>query len=167
MDIYLVDEQTLRVGSHLLRCTIGKGGLVQKEDKREGDLCTPQGIYPLRACYYRPDKMSPPETALPLIPLREDMGWCDDSAHARYNQLVRLPFTASHEKLWREDDIYDVIVPLGYNDDPIVAGKGSAIFLHIAKPDYEGTEGCVALSKEHLLATLSALNDTSCIHILP
>ena len=97
--------------------------------------------------------------------LREEMGWCDDAEHPRYNQLVRLPFGASHEQLWREDDCYDLIVPMGYNDDPIMAGRGSAIFLHIAKPDFSGTEGCIALSKEHLLDVLIRLDSTSHISV--
>lgn len=166
MDIELLDEHRLRFGETVYRCAIGKNGLVNADEKREGDHQTPRGSYSLRACYYRADRLAePPKTALPLVEIRETMGWCDDPAHPRYNQLVRLPFDASHENLWREDDCYDLIVPIGYNDEPIVAGRGSAIFMHIAKPDYSGTEGCVALSKADLLEVLSKITPESYIHI--
>lgn len=167
MDITLLDTQTLRCGEAEFRCAIGKNGLIDAADKREGDNKTPRGSYPLRACYYRPDKCDqPPKTALPLVEIRETMGWCDDSTHARYNQLVRVPFDASHENLWRsQDHCYDLIVPIGYNDDPIEAGRGSAIFMHLAKPDYSGTEGCVAVSLEDMVQILAKLAAQSRIHI--
>lgn len=319
MDIRLLDAQTLEVAGSRYRCAIGKNGLIDAQNKCEGDGHTPRGIYPLRACYYRPDKWpAPPQTGLPLVEIRPDMGWCDDPAHPRYNQLVRVPpplLTSTHkwseertdipspvhggglgrgrytsrnrktqknakelrynqtdvekklwsklrakrldghrfrrqypvghyivdfacierqliveldggqhaeqiaydqgregflhdvgfrvlrfwnnevlenmegvlesimtalqaplpssprkrgeglakmgfsyENLWRtEDDCYDIVIPLGYNDDPIMAGRGSAIFLHIARPDYSGTEGCVAVSREDMPALLKQL----------
>jgi L,D-peptidoglycan transpeptidase YkuD (ErfK/YbiS/YcfS/YnhG family) len=82
------------------------------------------------------------------------MGWCDDPDSASYNQLVDLPFPGSHEKLWRDDHIYDLIITLGYNDDPVVPDRGSAIFLHVARPDYSPTEGCVAAALPDLLALM-------------
>jgi len=134
-------------------CAIGRAGLTG--DKHEGDLATPMGRFALRACYYRPDRiMPPPETQLPLIPLAPNDGWCDDATHELYNKPVKLPFDASHEKLWRDDHAYDLIVPLGYNDDPIAAGKGSAIFWHLAQPDWRGTEGCVAIERDVMLDVL-------------
>ena len=133
-------------------CTIGRGGV--KADKREGDLATPIGSFPMRWCYYRPDKIAAPTTHLPLLEITANDGWCDDAAHALYNQPVALPFDASHEKLCRDDDVYDLVIPLGYNDDPVKAGKGSAIFMHLMRADGVGTEGCVALKREDLLALL-------------
>lgn len=125
------------------------------DDKHEGDLATPRGRFALRACYYRPDRITPPpQTGLPLMALAPNDGWCDDPAHPLYNKPVKLPFDASHEKLWRDDHAYDLIVPLGYNDGPIIAGKGSAIFWHLAQPDWRGTEGCVAITKEAMLEIL-------------
>jgi L,D-peptidoglycan transpeptidase YkuD (ErfK/YbiS/YcfS/YnhG family) len=169
VDIVLVNQSLLRCDGRDYACAIGKAGLVAAEDKREGDGKTPCGTYPLRACFYRPDKFAaPPQTGLLIVPLHPDMGWCDDPQHPRYNQLVRLPFSARHERLWREeDDCYDVIIPLGYNDEPIHAGRGSAIFLHVAKPDYAGTEGCLALAKVDLLTLLPALNQDSYVIIAP
>lgn len=147
-----VRGQTLVAEGVEYRCTIGRGGATA--DKREGDMKTPIGSFPMRWCYYRPDKMHAPQTLLPVIAITPSDGWCDDAAHKLYNQPVTLPFEGSHEKLCRDDDVYDLVIPLGYNDDPVKAGKGSAIFLHLMRPDGEGTEGCVALQREDLLALL-------------
>ena len=150
----------LRAGHHDYPITIGRSGF--SSDKREGDLCTPLGIFPMRQLYYRPDKFStPPRTALPVQALTPSDGWCDDPAHPAYNTPVRLPFAARHEKLWREDHVYDLIVPLGYNDGPIVPWRGSAIFMHLMREDGVGTEGCVALKREHLLALLAECGPTT------
>ena len=137
-----------------MRCAIGKTGITPARSKREGDGASPIGVWSLRQVYWRPDRLERPETALPAHALTPDAGWCDDPASPLYNQPVTLPFSPSHEKLWRDDGLYDVIVVLGYNDAPAIPGKGSAIFLHIARPDYSPTEGCVAVSRDDLLALL-------------
>lgn len=147
------------------RCALGKAGVVAAEDKQEGDNASPAGTWPIRRVFYRPDKGGPPETSLPRVPLKRDDCWCDDPAHPLYNRPVSRPFAASHERLWREDSVYDLIVELGYNDDPPVAGKGSAIFMHVAKPDYSGTEGCVALSEPDLRALLKKCGDGAKVEI--
>lgn len=134
-------------------------------DKTEGDGGTPVGRFPLRRVLYRPDRLDAPATGLPVEAIKPDQGWCDDPAHPDYNRPVRLPFADSHEKLWREDMVYDVIVILGHNDDPPVPGKGSAIFMHVARPAYEPTEGCVALALEDLLAVLAASGPGDTIRI--
>lgn len=139
-------------------CRIGRAGVAAPGEKREGDLMTPSGNFSLRGCYYRPDRVTPPPvTALPLIALTPADGWCDDPAHPLYNQPVKLPFEGRHEKLWREDSVYDLIIPLGYNDGPIVPGAGSAIFLHLMRTDGVGTEGCVAIGRADLLELLAAV----------
>lgn len=143
------------MGDRRYRCSLGKNGLTG--DKHEGDHKTPIGCFPLRACWYRADVMDAPQTSLPLRVIQQDDGWCDDPASEFYNQHVKLPFAPSHEKLWREDEKYDLIVTLGYNDLPLIPGKGSAIFLHVAPKDYPATEGCVGLHKEHLLEVLTAV----------
>jgi L,D-peptidoglycan transpeptidase YkuD (ErfK/YbiS/YcfS/YnhG family) len=102
---------------------------------------------------------------LPVRPIHESDGWCDDPKSPYYNRLVKRPYAFSHELLWRDDRMYDVVIPMGYNDDPVVAGKGSAIFMHIAKPGYLGTEGCVALALEDMLELLPSLNPQSRIEI--
>jgi len=149
----VVRGNQLWLNQRQFRCAVGKGGFAT--DKREGDGCTPLGTWALRECWYRADRLSVPVTRLPKRLIAEDDGWCDDPAHARYNLHVKLPFSARHEKLWREEEVYDVIVPLGYNDRPIIPGAGSAIFLHVAKPDYTPTEGCVALALPDLLEVLA------------
>lgn len=145
------------------RCAIGWGGVVL--DKREGDGATPAGCWPLRHILYRPDRIAAPATALVEKPTRPNDGWCDDPADQRYNQLVRLPYAARHEVLWREDEIYDVVVVLGHNDDPPEPGHGSAIFLHVAREDYAATQGCFALALPDLLELLSNIGPDSRICI--
>lgn len=140
-----------------VRCAIGPGGVTIKTG--EGDGVTPLGTFPLRRVFYRPDRVEKPVTGLPLVALEENHGWCDEPTHAAYNTLISRPFPASHETLWREDGVYDVIVELGYNDDPVIAGHGSAIFIHIAHPDYRPTQGCVALAKADLLDLLAGCKD--------
>ncbi len=139
-------------GARRWRCAIGPAGV--SADKREGDGATPVGGFALRRVLYRPDRLARPETGLPVTALRPEDGWCDDPDDAAYNRPVRLPYAASHERLWRDDGIYDVIVVLGHNDDPPVPGRGSAIFLHVARPDYGPTAGCVALALADLLTVL-------------
>lgn len=136
------------------RCAIGKTGVTPAESKHEGDGASPIGVWPMRQVFYRADRLDRPETALPVDALIPEAGWCDDPASPFYNLPVALPFPLSHEKLWRDDPLYDVIVVLGYNDAPVIPGKGSAIFLHIARPDYAGTEGCIACAREDVLAIL-------------
>ncbi|WP_304171306.1 L,D-transpeptidase [Phenylobacterium aquaticum] len=136
------------------RCALGKGGVKTAADKHEGDGASPLGTWALRRILYRPDRGPPPLTALPAQAIGPDDGWCDAPADPAYNTPVRLPYPASAEHLWREDHVYDLIGILAYNDDPPVPGKGSAIFLHIARDGYTPTEGCVALVREDLLELL-------------
>lgn len=148
-----VREGGLEAGGRRYACLLGRGGLA--DDKREGDLKTPRGIFLMRGCYYRPDRFPhPPPTGLPVHPLSPADGWCDDPADARYNRPVTLPCVARHERLWRDDAVYDLIIPLGYNDNPPIPGKGSAIFMHLMRDDGAGTEGCIALRREDLLGLL-------------
>lgn len=155
----------LILNSDKVPCALGKGGVIAADDKREGDLCSPIGVWRLKYIFYRPDRLKAPDTLIPVRPLSPDDGWCDDPTHPDYNRHVTLPFEASHEKLWREDHIYDLIGVLGHNDDPPVAGLGSAIFLHLARENYTGTEGCVALNRDHLLALLHEADEDTRIEI--
>ncbi len=141
-----------------LRCALGRCGL--RADKTEGDGATPMGIYALGRVFYRPDRLKHPlQTGLRTIPITQNMGWCDDLGHGDYNQLISLPHPAHHERLWRDDGVYDVVVEVLYNTKPITAGRGSAIFIHVAKPDYTPTEGCIALNLNDLLTLLSFCNE--------
>ncbi len=135
-----------------MRAALGRGGVTN--GKREGDGATPAGIFNLRCLWYRPDRLARPATHLSCFPIDPNSGWSDDPGDAAYNRPVLLPHPGRHERLWRDDGVYDLIVPLGYNDDPVTPGLGSAIFLHIAHGDYCPTEGCVAIARDDLLAIL-------------
>lgn len=137
-----------------VRCALGKGGVIDADDKREGDGCTPLGLWPIRRVLYRPDRLSKPVTRLAVAALKPSDGWCDAPADRNYNKPVRLPYPASAEKMWRTDELYDLVLILGYNDAPVRPGRGSAIFLHCARPNFSATAGCVALAKKEVLALL-------------
>ena len=143
----------------------GRGGV--RADKREGDGASPEGVFPLVAAYYRPDRIAPPATGLALTALSPEHGWVDDPADPRYNCPVSLPCKARHELLWREDGLYDLVVVIGYNTDPPVPGRGSAIFLHVARPDFAPTEGCIAVERDVLAGLLALLGPGSTIAIRP
>ena len=163
MDLLVSADGLARWGDRQFRCALGPAG--PRSDKREGDGATPVGRFAFRYVLYRPDRLAAPRTSLPLRPLWPEDGWCDDPADPQYNKPVTLPYAASHERLWREDHLYDIVVVLGYNDAPPVAGKGSAIFMHVARPGYAPTEGCVALALPDLKAVLARCGPGDCIHI--
>jgi L,D-peptidoglycan transpeptidase YkuD (ErfK/YbiS/YcfS/YnhG family) len=144
---------SLMIGTKTFRVALGHGGI--SSDKREGDGATPAALLPLREVLYRPDRLSAPECAVRTRPLTPSDGWCDDARHPAYNRPVRHPFEASAEALWRDDAVYDIIGILGWNDDPVQPGRGSAIFLHPARANYAPTEGCIALSLDDLRRVLS------------
>lgn len=156
-----------QAGDRLFSCAVGRGGLAPAADKREGDGVSPIGVWPLRNLLYRPDRGEAPRTALPSRAITPQDGWCDAPGHPDYNRLVQLPFAASHEVLWREDGLYDLVVVLGHNDDPPVSPLGSAIFLHLAKPDYDPTEGCIALARPDLEAVLALARPGDALEIGP
>lgn len=139
----------------LARCALGRAGVIAAPDKREGDGATPLGILPLRRVLFRPDRAAPPRTALPLAPIAPDDLWCDDPADPAYNQAVTHPYPARAERMWREDGLYDFVIVLGWNDAPIIPGRGSAIFWHLATPDFAPTAGCVATDRATILAALA------------
>ena len=133
-------------------CALGKGGIAL--DKSEGDGATPTGVFSLRRVLYRADRIEPPQTLLNIQKITKTDGWCDDPSHPNYNRPIQLPFAASHEELWRDDHIYDIIVILGHNDNPPVPEKGSAVFFHLARENFEPTQGCVAVTLECMLEIL-------------
>jgi L,D-peptidoglycan transpeptidase YkuD (ErfK/YbiS/YcfS/YnhG family) len=143
----------LRLRDRAFRCALGRGGI--RADKQEGDGATPVGLLPLRRVLYRADRLPAPACAVPVEPIGPRDGWCDDPADPAYNRRVTLPYPGRHEELWRTDAVYDIVGVLGWNDDPVVRGRGSAIFLHLARPDYPPTEGCVALDLPELRAVLA------------
>ena len=146
---------SLQIGPRSVRCALGRGGVTPAADKREGDGASPAGAWPIRRLLYRPDKGPAPRTALPVLAIAADDGWCDAPQDPDYNRPVKLPHRASAERMWREDDVYDLVVVLGHNDAPPAPPLGSAIFLHLARPDYPPTEGCVAISRADMAALLA------------
>jgi L,D-peptidoglycan transpeptidase YkuD (ErfK/YbiS/YcfS/YnhG family) len=159
MDLIVGADGWASFGARRCRCALGPAGL--SVAKHEGDGATPIGAWPCRLLYYRPDRLAAPKTGLKAVALTPQDGWCDAPEDPRYNQPVRLPYPASAESLWREDGLYDLIVPLGYNDAPIRPGFGSAIFLHLARPAYPPTQGCVALALDDLLSFLACADSGS------
>ena len=136
----------LRFASIDVPCALGRSGIVG--DKREGDGGTPIGTFPLRELRYRADRLERPVSILKTHIITLNDGWCDAPDDANYNRFVTLPYEPSHETLTRADGLYDIVIMLGYNDDPVIAGRGSAIFFHLAKEkenSLQATEGCIAL----------------------
>jgi L,D-peptidoglycan transpeptidase YkuD (ErfK/YbiS/YcfS/YnhG family) len=143
----------MTAGEKVMPCALGRSGVTRA--KREGDGASPAGTWPLRHVLFRPDRLDRPVTALAAYALSPTDGWCDDPADRRYNRPVQLPYAASAEALWRDDGLYDLLVVLGYNDDPPRPGLGSAIFFHLAAPDLAPTAGCVAVQRADMLWLLS------------
>jgi len=155
---------TLKLAGLQFPCALGRAG--RRARKREGDGATPIGQWRVREVLYRPDRVGRPRTALPVRAIRRHDGWCDAPDDRNYNRPVRLPYPASAERLWRRDELYDVVVVLAYNDHPRARGRGSAIFMHVAGPDYAPTQGCVALARAHLLRLLERLGSRAAIGVL-
>jgi L,D-peptidoglycan transpeptidase YkuD (ErfK/YbiS/YcfS/YnhG family) len=153
-DAIVQRDGTVSFQGRVFRASLGRGGI--RRDKQEGDGATPSGALPLRRVLYRADRVARPDCAVPVEPLAPEDGWCDDPAHPDYNRMIRLPHPARHEALWRDDGVYDIIGVLGWNDQPAIRDRGSAIFLHVARPDFAPTEGCVALALPDLRYLLAA-----------
>jgi len=136
------------------RAAIGKAGVTAR--KREGDQATPAGLHKVLRLLYRADRLRPPSCAVPLEPIGPADAWCDDPNDPAYNRPMTLPHPASHEPLWRQDCLYDLIGILDWNMSPPIPHRGSAIFLHVATPDLAPTAGCIALTMPDLRACLEA-----------
>lgn len=137
------------------KCALGKSGIGKK--RKEGDNITPKGSYKLLGLFFRSDRIPNFKTILKKRKINKKMGWCDDVNNKNYNKLIKLPCNFSHEKLYRRDNIYDLVVPINYNTNKIARGKGSAIFLHVAKKNYSPTKGCIALKKKDLILLLKKI----------
>jgi L,D-peptidoglycan transpeptidase YkuD (ErfK/YbiS/YcfS/YnhG family) len=164
MELIIRPPDRLTWPGGICRCALGRSGV--RPNKREGDGATPTGRLPMREVFFRPDRVARPATALPVRALEADFGWCDDPQDPRYNRLVRLPHAGRCETMWRDDGLYDLLVVLGHNDDPVAPGLGSAIFLHVARPDFGPTEGCVALTLADLQALIARLDPGSALTVM-
>jgi L,D-peptidoglycan transpeptidase YkuD (ErfK/YbiS/YcfS/YnhG family) len=145
-------------------CALGKGGV--KKKTKEGDNITPKGTFRIIRIYYRPDKIKKFKTLVKKIKIKKNMGWCDDPCSDFYNKQIKLPTNLEHEKLYRNDNLYDLIAVLNYNTDPIIKNKGSAIFIHVAKKNFNKTKGCVAIKKENLIYLLSKIKKNTQVKII-
>ena len=159
----LVKNNHLFVEGRKIQCAIGLNGLT--ENKQEGDLSTPIGTFHFDKIYYRADRLGNMKFTIDSSIIGKDDGWCDDQRSDLYNQYIQFPFQESAEHLYRDDDIYDIVCVLNYNTSPIIPGRGSAIFLHIAKPVFSGTEGCIAIEKKELIKIATNLTADSTIVI--
>ena len=146
-----------------LRCSIGKRGISIK--KKEGDKKTPKGEFKLKYILYRKDRVFDLQTKLKKIKIDKKMGWCDDPKSSYYNKIINYPFKYRSEKLWRKENVYDIIIIIDYNLNTIIKNKGSAIFLHIAKRKYQPTAGCIAVSKKNIKLIASKVNKRTKIKI--
>ncbi len=162
-----LSEATMRFATHEIELRCGKTGGIAEAEKREGDMKTPFGKYKLKQVFYRADKVEKPKTILPVSEITPDMGWCDDPADPAYNTLIKKPYAASHEDMYREDDVYDIVVEISHNDNPPVPGLGSAVFLHLMRPEKTGTAGCLAFTHENLRFLLDNVTKDTVIEIRP
>ena len=144
----LIKDKYLLYNDYKVKCSIGKRGINIK--KKEGDLITPKGIFKIMNIYYRKDKVKNILTNFKMIPIKKNMGWCDDPRSIKYNKLIKYPFSFKSEKLYRSDNIYDIVLVLNFNMRPIKKNKGSAIFIHVANRKFSPTKGCVAIKKTDL-----------------
>ena len=151
MNIKLKDKYLYYL-NYKIKCAIGKKGITK--NKKENDLKTPSGIFKLKKIFYRKDRIKFIRTPLKKKYIKKNVGWCDDPNSKYYNREIKFPFKGSAEKLWRKDSIYDLIIVLNYNFNPIIKNKGSAIFLHICKKNYAPTKGCVAINKKDMINLL-------------
>ena len=159
-----IKNKILSYGNYKVKCAIGKRGIGIK--KREGDLITPKGIFKIKEIFYRKDRIKNLSTKIRKIIIKKNMGWCDDPNSKKYNQLIRYPFKFNSERLYRSDNIYDIIIVLNFNMSPVKKNKGSAIFIHVAKNKFSSTKGCIALKKNELKKMIKFLTKTTLVKII-
>ena len=159
----LINNKLLNFNNYKAKCVVGKRGIGNK--RKEGDLITPKGKYKIKYILYRKDRIKKIQSKIRKIAIRKNMGWCDDPKSKNYNKLIKLPSEFSHEKLYKKENIYDIILVLNYNMKPVIKNKGSAIFIHVAKKKFKKTEGCIALNKDFLLKFLKELKINTEIRI--
>ena len=162
MHIFIKNKK-LFLDHYKIKCAIGKRGIGNKQ--KEGDQITPKGKFKIKIILYRKDRISNFTSKIAKLPIQKNMGWCDDPYSKDYNKLIKFPFKYSAEQLYRKDNIYDIILILNYNINPIIKGKGSAIFIHVAKKNYNNTLGCIAVSKKNLKKIINRIDKTTTINI--
>ena len=162
MTILLKNKHTLQFDDFQFRCCIGeKGKFIMK---KEGDFKTPKGIFKIENLYFRKDRIKKPKTQLKCIEIKKNMGWCNDRKSKDYNKLIKTNTKYTHEKLFRKDEKYDLLIPIKYNFKKPIPGKGSCIFLHLTK-NYKPTKGCIAIIKKDFLIILKLIKKNTKIII--
>ena len=151
----LVNKRYLTYNQYKVKCAVGKRGIGLK--KKESDLITPVGLYKIKYILYRKDRIKKIKSKLKKIIIKKNMGWCNDPKSRKYNELINSPFRYSYEKLFKREGIYDIILVLNYNMNPVKKNKGRAIFIHVSKKNYKQTQGCVAVKKKDLLKILNEI----------
>ena len=159
----LIDKNYLTYNKFKVKCAIGKKGIGNK--RKEGDLITPKGQFKIKYILYRKDRVKI-STSLKKKVIKKNMGWCDDPKSNYYNKIVKLPFVYSHERLYKKENTYDIILVLNYNMNPVIKNKGSAIFIHVAKNNFKKTEGCVAIRKFELLKIVRKITTNTRVKIV-
>lgn len=158
----LINKNYLTYNRLKIKCAVGKKGIGYK--RKEGDLITPNGQFKIKYILYRKDRVKI-FTKLKKKVIKKNMGWCDDPESGHYNKLIKLPFAYKHEKLFKKENIYDIILVLNFNMNPIKKNKGSAIFIHVAKDNFKKTEGCVAIKKKNLIKIIREINQNTRVKI--
>ena len=159
----IINKKYLTYKNYKAKCALGKRGIAYK--RKEGDLITPKGEYKIKFILYRKDRLKKITSKIKLIVIKKNMGWCDDPNSNHYNKLVKLPYEYNYEKLYKKENIYDIILVLDYNMNPVIKNRGSAIFIHIAKKNYKKTEGCIAIKKKSLLKIIKDIKKNTKVKI--
>ena len=162
MHIKLINKQ-LHFDNYKVKCAVGKRGI--SKFKKEGDNCTPKGTFKFKKLLIRNDRVKNLKANIEKLLIKKNMGWCDDSKSNHYNKLIKFPFKYSAEKLYKKENIYDIILIMDYNLSPVIKKSGSAIFLHIATKNYNPTQGCVAVSKNNMRKLLKYISKKTKITI--
>ena len=163
MHIY-INNKFISYNNYKAKCAVGKRGISIK--KKEGDFITPKGTFKIREIFYRKDRVQNLITRIKKTVIRKNMGWCDDPKSKKYNKLIYFPFKHSAEKLYRSENIYDIILVLNFNMNPVKKNKGSAIFIHVAKKNFQPTQGCVALDKSELIKMVKSIKKNTVVNII-
>ena len=163
MHIY-INNKFISYNNYKAKCAVGKRGISIK--KKEGDFITPKGTFKIKEIFYRKDRVKSLISRLKKTVIRKNMGWCDDPKSKKYNKLIYFPFKHSAEKLYRRENIYDIILVLNFNMNPVKKNKGSAIFIHVAKKSFQPTKGCIALNKSELIKLVKSIKKNTAVKII-
>ena len=160
----VINKKYLTYENYKVKCALGKRGIAFK--RKEGDFVTPKGKYKIKYILYRKDRIKKIDSKIKKIAIKKNMGWCNDSKSKNYNKLIKLPSVYNFEKLFKNNNTYDILIVLDYNMNPTIKNKGSAIFIHVAKKNYKKTEGCIALKKNDLLKIIKKLKKNTVVKIV-